>query len=62
MISIYPYVSAGVTKCLQELSSLLPMPVYGVQLAKDAPLTSVQQLATFYISVSLFYVNPFHLD
>ncbi|KAL8612602.1 hypothetical protein ACOMHN_006588 [Nucella lapillus] len=39
----------GVTLCLEEMASHLQCPVYGIQLVSNAPLTSIEDLAAFYI-------------
>jgi len=42
----------GVVTALKPLASLLDRPVWGLQCVADAPLSSVSDLATFYIKVS----------
>ncbi|XP_076458650.1 fatty acid synthase-like isoform X1 [Babylonia areolata] len=39
----------GVTRCLEEMASHMQCPVYGFQLVSSAPLTSVEDLAAFYV-------------
>ncbi|XP_063240366.1 fatty acid synthase isoform X2 [Bacillus rossius redtenbacheri] len=39
----------GVVSALRSLAAELPMPVWGLQCTSDAPLSSIQELAAFYI-------------
>ncbi|KAJ8898150.1 hypothetical protein PR048_003510 [Dryococelus australis] len=42
----------GVITCLEPLAAELPLPVWGLQCTAEAPLTSIQHLAAFYLQVS----------
>lgn len=41
----------GVTIAMEELAQVLPSPVYGVQCTVNAPSSSLEELALFYIKV-----------
>jgi fatty acid synthase len=44
----------GVVSALTPLAAKLDYPVWGLQCTADAPLTSIPDLAAFYIKVSIF--------
>jgi fatty acid synthase len=45
----------GVVTALKPVAAELPFPVWGLQCTPDAPLSTIQDLATFYVKV--IYVN-----
>ena len=47
----------GVVSALKPIAAELPFPVYGLQCTKEAPLSTIQDLATFYVKVRDFNSN-----
>ena len=47
----------GAVISLQTVMSKIEGPVYGLQCTKEVPRTSVEEVATFYLQVSVFVVN-----
>lgn len=43
----------GVVTALRSLAAQLTCPVWGLQCTPDSPLTSIQDLATFYVQVTV---------
>lgn len=46
----------GVVTSLKQLSTLIKRPVYGLQCTKDADVSSVPNLAKYYIEVNIGYI------
>jgi fatty acid synthase len=42
----------GVVTALKPVAAELPFPVWGLQCTPDAPLSTIQDLASFYVKVS----------
>ena len=56
---LYWFPSTGSVHPLESIASQLKSVVYGIQCTKDAPLTSVSALATYYIEVGFILLYTY---
>ena len=54
---VFTIISPGLVDSLQYLASHLELPVYGLQSTADVPQSSIEDMAAFYVQVSLYFVH-----